>query len=84
MDPLRRCGREVSAERERFAADLQRYSSLEAEIRRRNAGKPGLPFYLMTLRYGMAEARAIVDWADETLRSLDELVSRQEARVEER
>lgn len=64
---------QVTAERERFAADLQRYALLEPEIRRRNTGKPGLPFYLMALRYGMREARAVIDWADETLRSLCEL-----------
>ncbi len=64
---------QVAAERSRFLADLERYRLIEPVIRARQAGRPGLPFFLMTLRYGMAEAQAVVDWADETLRSLDEM-----------
>ena len=64
---------QVMAERERFSADLLRYTRLEPEIRKRHANKPALPFFLSTLRYGMAEARAVMEWADETLRSLDEV-----------
>ncbi len=66
---------QVMAERERFAADLQRYTLLEPEIRRRHAGKAALPFFLSTLRYGMSEARAVMEWADETLRSLNEMTT---------
>ncbi len=65
---------QVMAERERFSADLLRYTLLEPEIRRRHAGKAALPFFLSTLRYGIAEARAVMEWADETLRSLNGLV----------
>lgn len=64
---------QVMAERERFSADLLRYTLLEPEIRRRHAGKAALPFFLSTLRYGIAEARAVMEWADETLRSLNGL-----------
>ncbi len=64
---------QVLAERERYRADLLRYSLLEPEIRKRHASRAGLPFFLMTLRYGIAEARAVMEWADETLRTLDEL-----------
>ncbi len=75
------CTREqVMAERERFRAALERYTLFEPEIRRRQAGRPALPFFLMTLRYGIAEAKAVIDWADETLRSLDEIA---EGKVQE-
>lgn len=69
---------QVEAERERFAADLKRYTEMEPEISRRRAKDPGLPFFLMTLRYGMAEARALMGWADETLRAMDELAEGKE------
>ncbi len=66
---------QVAAERSRFAADLERYRLMEPVIQARQAGRPGLPFYLMTLRYGIAEAEAVIDWADETLRCIDEIES---------
>ncbi len=59
--------------RGRFAADLLRYESLEAHLQRTYAGHAGLPFWLMTLRFGRAEARMVVNWCDETTQTLREL-----------
>ena len=64
---------QVIATREKFAADLLRYTLFEPELKRMRAGHPGLPYFLMTLSFGMAEARAGIQWADETLGKLDEL-----------
>lgn len=82
QDRLHEVREQVAAERARFAADLARYERLEPEIPRRRAKQPGLPFFLMVLRYGKAEARAVVDWADETLRSLDEMAEGREYKEE--
>ncbi len=70
---LRDAREQVRAERSRFLADLERYRLMEPVLGARSAGRPGLPFYWMTLRYGIAEAEAVIVWADETLRSLDEI-----------
>ena len=64
---------QVLATRERFAADIQRYTALEPELRERQSRNPGLPYYRLTLNYGLAEARAVVSWADETLAALDKM-----------
>ena len=64
---------QVLATREKYFQDLVRFQAMEPEIRSRRAGNPGLPFWMMALRYGEAEARAVVEWADETLREINRL-----------
>ncbi len=59
--------------RGRLAADLLRYEGIEAHLRRTYGGHAGLPYWLMTLHYGRAEARMIVDWCDDTMRILEKL-----------
>ena len=53
--------------------DLLRYDGIERELKRRHAGNPGLPFWLMTVRYGQAEAKALIGWCEETLETLEEI-----------
>lgn len=50
---------------------LKHYDRVEQDIRRRYAGARGMPYWLATLSYGRHRSRAIVDWADETLRRLE-------------
>ncbi len=58
-------------ERRRLAAEsLARFERMEPEMRREHAGHAGLPFWLMTLRYGIAEAQMTLAWCDETLAEL--------------
>ncbi len=60
--------------RVRYAADLDRYEKTSKPVvNERQRGKPGLPFYLSVLSYGIHEARMIVAWCDETLAVLDGL-----------
>ena len=73
--PLETVSSQIEAQRERAVSNLARYEAIAAEIRRANRGKPGLPFWLMTVRYGIAEARAVIAWCDETLAELAELPS---------
>jgi DNA-binding PadR family transcriptional regulator len=60
----------VESWRARYASDLERYLELEKQIPVRQKDHPGLPFFLMTLRYGIVEAKALVGWCDETLQEL--------------
>jgi PadR family transcriptional regulator AphA len=64
---------QVVVTRERFAMDLLRFVALEPELMKAHQANPALPYYRMTLHYGMAEARAVIQWADETLQVLDEM-----------
>lgn len=59
--------------RARGAGDLARYDGIAAEISRLHPRNPGLPFWLITVNYGRAEAHALLTWCDETLATLDEL-----------
>ncbi len=60
----------VRAEHRRHAESLAVYSAKLEMLERDCAGHPGLPFWRMTLRYGMAEARAVMAWCEETLEEL--------------
>jgi len=64
--------------RRRFVIDLERYIAFEPVLKARRAASPALPFYLITLNHGIIEARAIVDWADQALATLDALKNSQE------
>ena len=66
---------QVLATRARYASDFERYIALEPMLNQRQGGNPGLPYFQMTLNYGIAEARAIIAWADQTLGSLDEIAA---------
>ena len=59
----------VAEERARYAADLKRYEAMGPEIASHKTGNEA--YYLMTLSYGLAEAKAIVGWCDKTLAALD-------------
>lgn len=70
---------QIEATRARYVEELARYGELEGLIRQRQGGKPGLPYFLMTLNYGVMEARMVLTWADETLAELDRLVEEAKA-----
>lgn len=66
---------QVLETRRRFVADLERYTAFEPVLRARRAASSALPFYLITLNHGIVEARAIIDWADQSLATLDQLAA---------
>jgi DNA-binding PadR family transcriptional regulator len=69
--------REQVAERRRVeVADLARYEAIERRISREHARNPALPFWLMTVRYGMARTKALIGWCDQTLAILDGMTER--------
>lgn len=52
---------------------LRTYADVERRLRRERARHPDLRYWLMTLRYGVRRATALVRWSDETLRALEGL-----------
>jgi PadR family transcriptional regulator AphA len=57
--------------REGYEDDLQRYEAALLRMETQHPRDPGLPYWKMTVRYGMAEARALIGWCDETLAELE-------------
>lgn len=51
-------------------------NTIEADLQRTRAQHPDLPYWLMTVRYGMHVSRAAIRWADETLAELRRATSR--------
>lgn len=64
---------QIAATRAVYAADLQRYEFIVAKLQQTRAHLAGFPYWMMTVRYGQAEARAMLAWADESLAALDEV-----------
>jgi PadR family transcriptional regulator AphA len=62
---------QVVAAREGYEDDLQRYDAALLRMETQYAKDPGLPYWKMTVRYGMAEAKALIGWCDETLAELE-------------
>ena len=42
-------------------------------VKRRYAGHPDLPFWLITASYGLREAQALTEWCDETLAQCEKM-----------
>ena len=50
---------------------LAHYAETEARLRREAATDKRLPLWLMTLKYGQAESRAMVEWAADAMEMCD-------------
>ena len=57
---------------------LQKYSAVEKQISRENAGNPNLPYWLMTISYGKHISQALLKWCDESLAELNRLAKSQQ------
>jgi DNA-binding PadR family transcriptional regulator len=64
---------QVQGWRARYAEDLRRYQGVLQEMESVYARQPGMPYWRMTVRYGIAEATMILAWCDETLAELETL-----------
>ena len=62
---------QVQAWLESYAEDVQRYEQKLAHLEATCAGEPGLPFWRMTLRYGIDEAIMVINWCAATLEELE-------------
>jgi DNA-binding PadR family transcriptional regulator len=61
---------QVLAWQQSYAADLKRYELQLAELEATHAKHPGLPFWRMTLRYGISEAIMVINWCADTMEEL--------------
>ncbi len=62
--------RQVETFRAQQEQRIARYESVIAETARRYPKHAHLPFWQMTANYGLHEARALLAWSEETLRTL--------------
>jgi PadR family transcriptional regulator AphA len=61
--------------RKSYADDLERYRALEVQLPKAQRENPGLPFFLLTLRKGLIDAEAQLQWSDETIAALEAMES---------
>jgi DNA-binding PadR family transcriptional regulator len=60
----------LAQHRAQLADQLAAYEALEAALHETYAGQPDLPYWLMTVRYGIFVKRALLQWSDESLSAL--------------
>lgn len=53
------------------AAELRQFRAMERDLPRDHANHPDLPYWLITLRFGIRQSEASVRWADEALVELN-------------
>jgi PadR family transcriptional regulator, regulatory protein AphA len=64
---------QVESFRRHHANLLSRYAGIRTRIQKEHAASDDLPFWLLTLRYGELERRAVLTWCDEALALLASL-----------
>lgn len=72
--------RHVREYRERHEAAGRLYQAMMKSIPREHPGHPDLPYWLMTLRLGVHESKALVMWCDETLKELEKMKRKRKER----
>jgi len=68
--------RQLERTRAEHAALLSEYLNIESDLRHRRAPHPQLPYWLMTLDFGKRRSQAIVDWCDQSIKTLRHLSSK--------
>ena len=69
--PREACQEHLRHFRQRQEDFLRTYRQVEGWLHTEHERHPDLPFWLMTLSYGVHQARALRDWCDETLAALE-------------
>ena len=57
---------------------LERYAAIERRLTQQHANHPGLPYWLLTLRYGQRESEAMLTWCDDAERDAKKLEKRKQ------
>ena len=52
---------------------LQKYAAVEKELTRQYPDNPKAAYWLMTVRYGQHDSRALLEWCDKTLAELNRM-----------
>jgi PadR family transcriptional regulator, regulatory protein AphA len=71
LAPREACQEHLRHFRQRQEDFLRTYRQVEGWLHTEHERHPDLPFWLMTLTYGVHQARALRDWCDETLAALE-------------
>lgn len=58
------------------AAKLQHFRSMERELIREHSGHRDLPYWLITLRFGISHCEGTIRWAEDALRELQQSAHR--------
>jgi PadR family transcriptional regulator AphA len=66
----------VAEARHGYAVDVARYEEILGRLQMDWATHPGMPYWCMTVRYGIAESKALMAWCDETLAELQGIEDR--------
>jgi len=69
--PREACQEHLRHFRQRQEDFLRTYRQVEGWLHTEHERHPDLPFWLMTLTYGVHQARALRNWCDETLAALE-------------
>lgn len=70
----------IEAQRRQSIEDLERYGQIEKQIRVGAEGHPGAPYWLLTVRSGIALREADLRWCDDALKVLRGLAKRGSAK----
>ena len=73
LQPVKQVREQIAERRRIEEVDLDRYDAIQRNLLKEHARNPALPFWLMTVRYGVAQTKALIGWCNETLAILDEL-----------
>ncbi len=60
--------KQAGAALELHRAELERYGQIRARLMRDHAKHPELPYWLMTLEYGVMQSEAAIAWCERTLK----------------
>ncbi|HEX8457420.1 MAG TPA: PadR family transcriptional regulator [Pyrinomonadaceae bacterium] len=63
----------IEAFRELQRELLEKYKTIERQIKKEFADNSNLPYWLLTVSYGLHVSRALVDWCDESLAKLNRM-----------
>lgn len=72
LEPEKRLAH-VAAAKARRVELLEVLEATEASLKAQPSKHPDLPYWLITLSYGKHTARAVIEWADETMRTMKKI-----------
>jgi hypothetical protein len=83
--PVERISEMVAEEKERFLNKLVEFRRIEENLKADDQYMKDerIPFWLMTLSFGIHSSSAAAAWCDETLKILDELSKRRSEKTED-
>lgn len=83
--PIDRIAEMVAEEKERFSSKLKEFRRIEENLKSNDQymNDERIPFWLMTLSFGIHSSSAAASWCDETLKILDGLLRKKSKNAED-